>query len=86
MIKKFLANKQGNYKVVQWPNPPLYLWLICTVIARFSEGDIKTGFSALATAAIFTWAYLEIIQGESYFRKALGFVVVFAVIYGFFSP
>lgn len=85
MIKKFFTNKQGKYAVVQWPNPPLYLWLISTAIAHFSEGKLHDGFSSLATAAIFTWAYLEITAGESQFRKVLGIIVLASATYGFFA-
>jgi len=85
MIKQFFTNKDGQYKIIIWPNPPLYLWLVSALIASFSQGNIQAGFSSIAAASIFAWAYLEITDGESPFRRFLGIVVMAVSIYGFFA-
>lgn len=85
MIKNFFTGKDGKYVVFQWPNPPLYLWLVSALIASFSQGNIQAGFSSIAAASIFAWAYLEITDGESPFRRLLGIIVMAVSIYGFFA-
>jgi hypothetical protein len=47
-------------------------------------GVINAGFANLSTAFLFTWAYLEITQGASYFRRVLGAVVLAGVLMSFF--
>jgi hypothetical protein len=46
-------------------------------------GVMKAGFASLSAAFLFTWAYLEITEGASYFRRALGAVVLASVLMSF---
>jgi hypothetical protein len=69
----------------QVPNLPIIGWFSCLVISHFiSAGVMKAGFASLSTAFLFTWAYLEITEGASYFRRALGGVVLVSVLMSFF--
>jgi hypothetical protein len=38
------------------------------------------GLDVLAFGSLFTWAWEELFQGVNYFRRALGFLVLFGLI------
>lgn len=76
LIQKFITDKHGNVVVWQWPNFPITIWAICTLAAKVAAGPLHTLFSAVGTTALIIWAMLEIISGASYFRRALGLVVL----------
>lgn len=77
----FWRNKDGRITVWQFPNPPLIAWLVFMVLSRvMHDGRLHAGYEFLSMAALFTWAYLEITSGESYFRKMLGGVVLLVLV------
>ena len=71
-------DKQGNIVILQLPNVPISVWLGCTVLAKFisSPATVHHIFEAVGFGALFTWAWLEISQGTTYFRRILGSVVL----------
>lgn len=78
---KFWKDKHGNFAVFQGFNPPLIIWLVASVGSRlFERGTSHDLMSIIAFGALFTWAYLEIVQGDSYFRRLLGTVILVLVI------
>jgi uncharacterized protein (DUF697 family) len=82
---KFIIDQNNKFVVWQTPNLPLVGWLLCLVISRLvPAGSVKAGFVDLSTAFLFTWAYLEITKGASYFRRALGVVIMVTILIGFF--
>jgi hypothetical protein len=84
-LKKFVSNKDGKVAIVQSPNLPIIGWFMSLVVAQFlNTGYLKTGLLSLSSAFIFLWAYLEIVQGASYFRRLLGLIVMTIVITLFF--
>ena len=84
-IKKFVSDKDGRVVIVQSPNLPIIGWLMCLVAAQLvGPAYLKTGFQALSGAFIFLWAYLEIVQGSSYFRRMVGLIVMSIVVTMFF--
>jgi len=38
------------------------------------------GFGFLASSFLFMWAYLELTQGASYFRRFLGLIVLLGIV------
>ncbi len=65
----FTDRTTGRYVIAQWPNAPLWVWIVATV------GHRITGWSWLgwvATAALVGWALLELLRGQSPFRRVLG--------------
>jgi hypothetical protein len=84
-IQSFFENEKGELKVIQPPNALLSLWLVLqlvnAVLFQFAQPVIHS-FSSLL---LFTWSYNELRQGESPFRKALGGVVLLAVIFNALS-
>ncbi len=87
---KRLANKlvrDKNNEIVWWqfPNPPLMGWFVFLVLAQvIAPGSLRTGLTQLSGGLLFVWAYLEITQGVTYFRRLLGVIVFLAVLVGYF--
>ena len=84
MLKQFFNDKKGKLSIVQVPNIPLGVWIIATLLAKITNGTIKNGFLALATASLFTWAYLEIKAGVSPIRRTLVVIVIVMIVVHFF--
>lgn len=80
-IDKFYKDKDGKVVIAQKPNLPILVWVASIIITRLSSGEIQSIFSLIGFGALFTWAWLEIFQGDSYFRRALGLVVLVFTIY-----
>lgn len=81
----FFQDKHGHVAVWQWPNIPLYGWLLFKLFAALiAQPQLKHGFTFLSMSFLFAWAYLEITSGLSYFRRLLGFVVFISIILGYF--
>ena len=74
-------NKHGKPVLFQAPNPPLMVWIACTVFGRLtSAGMIDRLFEVIGFGAIFTWAWLEIFAGDSLIRRIFGAVVMIAIV------
>jgi hypothetical protein len=74
----FEDRKTGRNVYWQWPNPPLWVFLVASVAARllFRDGTAHTVASVIATLALGVWAVLEIGWGVNPFRRGLGAVVL----------
>lgn len=73
MFKRFFQDDKGRYVVVQWPNAPVYMILASSLLSRMDLGsDAQRLFELTTFGSIFLWAFLEITQGESTFRRVLG--------------
>ncbi|HET7673423.1 MAG TPA: hypothetical protein VFK11_02855 [Candidatus Saccharimonadales bacterium] len=84
--EKFIRDEKGRTVLWQTPNFPLVSWAIFRLAYNFTDsGHLKDGLGFISSAFIFTWAYLEITEGASYFRKLLGAFVILLVILGHFS-
>lgn len=83
---KFSQDKDGNTVLWQWPNPPVIGWAFFRVLAHLaSTPRLRSGFDFIAEVFLFTWAYLEITQGTSYFRRLLGILIMIVILAGYFS-
>lgn len=81
----FFKDKHGHIVLWQWPNLPIYGWIIFKLLALVvASGQLKTGCEELSVAFLFVWAFLEITQGVNYFRKLLGLVVLLGIIASYF--
>lgn len=83
-INNFFRDKNGKLATLQPPNLPLLIWFMSMITSNFIDGTIDSGLKMLAGAALFTWAYLEIVSGDSPFRKMLGGAVMLVVLSNFF--
>jgi hypothetical protein len=66
---------------MQSPNLLLSVWIVLLIVNFFIQNQHAR---TLQGAVLFAWAYLELTQGESYFRKSLGAVVLASVTLSFF--
>lgn len=76
LTRRLFQDNTGNYVVTQPPNIPIYLLVLGVIGRSVSSGAVEEFFSILASGAIFTWAFLELVYGESLFRRVLGAVVM----------
>ncbi len=84
--ERFFKDIHGHIVLWQWPNIPLYGWVVFKVVSMLEPaGNLKVGAEQLSAAFLFTWAFLEITKGVNYFRRLLGLVVMSALILGFFK-
>lgn len=81
LIERFFKDKEGHWAIIQLPNLLLSLWIVLLIINLLVH---SSQVKLLQTALIFTWAYLELTQGDSYFRRSLGAVVLAGVVVSFF--
>ena len=76
-IKWFTTNKNNELKVLQLPSILLWTWIAFVVINHLIY-SIPT--LLLQNMVLFTWAYLELKDGESYFRNTLGLIIIVSII------
>jgi hypothetical protein len=81
----FFKDKDGKLSIVAWPNVPILLWLGLSILAKVANEQIRGGISALATGFLLYWAYLEITDGDSSFRRVLGAVVLIFTVFRIIS-
>lgn len=82
----FFKDKERHVVIWQWPNMILWGWIVSKLLTMLNtSSQISDGLSALSTALLFTWAYLEITKGVSYFRRTLGAIIMLAIVIGFFN-
>jgi hypothetical protein len=80
-------NKKGTVVIWQFPNAPLWGWIVASVAAMIiKHGREHAGLHLLAQAFLFAWAYLELRSGESIFRKVLGGLLLIVIAISFFKP
>lgn len=85
-VKDFCSDKNGKVTLAQSPNLPIIGWIIFKLIAiPISNQPVKTGFESIATAFLFAWAYLEIVEGDSNFRRLLGVLIMSLIVINMFS-
>jgi hypothetical protein len=66
----------GSRPIVQFPNPPLIVSLVCGLVAGSLEGEGARIASALSTVALTAWAHEELADGVNAFRRLLGLAFV----------
>ncbi len=82
-IEKCYKDKHGKVAVVQTPNLPLIVWITSKLmILLVPTGQLENILQAIAFGSLFTWAWLEIFNGDSYLRRALGIIVIIVSVYG----
>ena len=61
-----------RYPLVQFPNLPLIIALICGYGSRHIRGTGHAYLLAVAYLAMTIWAYEELVRGTNWFRRLLG--------------
>jgi hypothetical protein len=77
MSQSLFKDKNGRVVIWQTPNLPLMLWAVLAVTSRLVHSPLAAW---LATAFLFTWAFMEVSQGVNYFRRILGLLILAAVV------
>jgi hypothetical protein len=84
-FSKLFKDSSGRVVIIQKPNFLIILWFTCWLVSTLASNNrFAEGIAALATAFLFTWAYLEIVDGTNYFRRFLGLTVMFFILKNFF--
>lgn len=79
--QRFFCDKQGNVVIAQRPNVPLLLGLVSWLLSLFLPyGELNFVISLVAFGSLFTFAWLEIFDGSSPFRRVVGAVVMVVII------
>lgn len=79
---KFWCDSKGNISIVEIPNSPIILAAVFLVLSKaITHGRIHTAAGYIYFGFLFTWAWLEITAGKSYFRRILGAVILVAIVY-----
>lgn len=86
LFDKTFRDNEGNIVIAQPPNLPLLVGITATVLNLIvRSGNIHIAIDAIAFGSLFTWAWQELFEGVNYFRRALGLLVLIAVIASRFS-
>lgn len=76
-VRDFCSDSNGRLVLAQSPNLPIVGWMGFTFASILTTNQqLKVGFRLIGTALLFTWAYLEVTEGGSNFRKLLGALVM----------
>ena len=75
-IDKFFKNNNGEIVVFQKPNAPLLIWALSTLLVRIETFSDFILLRVVAMASLLLWAGLELLAGDSPFRRGLGAVVL----------
>lgn len=83
LFDRVFRDKEGNIAIWQWPNAPLWIWIITVAVGFVAHGHLKAIASTIGSLALVIWAILEIGWGKSMFRRLLGGVVLIAIVASF---
>jgi hypothetical protein len=74
---QFFGGDDGRWVIVQWPNLPISVAVVATILKNVVPfGMANYTVALIAFGAFFTWSWLEIFDGNSMFRRVLGLVVM----------
>lgn len=81
LIDRLFHDKTGSYVIGQPPNIPVVLAVIALIGTYVAQNNsmLERFFELFAFGSVFLWTYLEIMYGESLFRRVLGVVVLIAL-------
>lgn len=71
----------ANYPVVQFPNLPLTVGLLASVVGGFVTGTAQDYVTAVGTIGIAVWAWEEAFQGVNLVRHLLGIAMLVNTIF-----
>ena len=74
----FADRRTGRIVIAQWPNLPLWAFLVSAAVQRVFHfgGAVGSAISAISITALAVWAFLEIGWGVNPFRRLLGAAVL----------
>lgn len=72
----FKNRHTGQLTFWQWPNPPLWGFMVFAAIRAVTDGGLHTVASVLATLSLLVWALFEVTTGVNPFRRLMGVLVL----------
>jgi hypothetical protein len=74
----FRSRTTGRITIVQFPNAPLALFLVASLlrVVLDPDGRLDTALRGLATGALVWWALDELLRGVNPWRRVLGGAVL----------
>ena len=85
-VSRFFRNpRTGELVIAQMPNAPLWIFIVAAGIRAVAHphGAVGTVVSVAAGVSLAVWAVLEILRGESPFRRVLGAGVLVVSVLGY---
>jgi hypothetical protein len=78
----FRNRRTGRLTVVQWPNVPLWVFIVASVAERavHASGRIHEVERVVTVVALLLWALDEVVRGVNPFRRLLGAAVAVATV------
>jgi hypothetical protein len=78
----FRNSDTGQWAIVQFPNLPLAIFLVATLVrlAVHPHGGAGTALSVVGGLGLAWWSVDEIARGDSPFRRVLGAVVLVGLV------
>jgi len=61
-----------RFPVAQFPNPPLIVAIVASIVSRLTDGRVQAVASALFYVGLGIWAWEELVRGVNWFRRVLG--------------
>ena len=80
LLRFFRNPETGELVVAQLPNPPLLVWLGGSALQLVA--DDSPLLEAVTALGLLWWAILELVEGQSPFRRVLGAVVLLSATIG----
>ena len=76
LADKWTKDTHGKTVLWQSPNWALKVWFVAMVLAWLLSGRWGHLASQVSFGALFAWAWMEIFEGASIFRRGLGIIVL----------
>lgn len=80
IVDEVFRDKEGHIVIWQWPNLPLWTWIIATALGFILKGTPKTVVSGIGSIALVIWGILEVGWGKSLFRRLVGGAVLISIL------
>jgi hypothetical protein len=72
----------ARYPLVQFPNAPLLLSLLASVVHRLADGTLADHAWVVSRLALAVWAWEELVRGDNAVRRVLGLVALVLITHG----
>ncbi len=84
-IGRFFKDKNGKWTIIQFPNALLFIWIVLTIVLWvIGQSEFVAILRLFQAIVLVSWALLEFIDGDSYFRRTLGLLILVMVPFGIF--
>ena len=81
--QRWFHDDRGRLVIAQRPNLPIVVWVIARLVELLAgDGRLARLGDAVGFGALFTWAWLEVADGDARIRRVLGAVVLVAIVAG----